>query len=76
MSTTASKHMGLWRGHVGHVWLVWLDGYVGINTYVHTLRWCEHRCERRCELTRCEPQPMKATTIHVSGVCLGIIQTT
>ena len=29
MSTTASKHMGLWRGHVGHVWLVWIDGYVG-----------------------------------------------
>ena len=31
MSTTASKHMGLWGGHVGHVCLVWLDGYVGIQ---------------------------------------------
>ena len=31
MFTTASKHMGLWVGHVGHVWLVWLDGYVGIT---------------------------------------------
>ena len=25
---------------------------------------------------RCGPQPMKATTIHVSGVCLGSIHTT
>ena len=24
--------MVLWGGHVGHVWLVWLDGYVGITT--------------------------------------------
>ena len=35
MSTTASKHMVLWGGHVGHVWLVWLDGYVGIGNPIH-----------------------------------------
>ena len=24
VSAIGSKHMGLWRGHVGHVWLLWL----------------------------------------------------
>ena len=68
MSTTAPKHMGLWGGGRGTCvvglarWLCW---------YYHHIspRWCEHRCERRCELTRYGPQP-------VSGVCLGTIQTT
>ena len=32
MSTTASKHMGLWRGHVGHVQLVWFVYYVCVHT--------------------------------------------
>ena len=27
--------MGLCRGHVGHVWLVWLLGYGGVNPGVN-----------------------------------------
>ena len=34
---TGSKHMGLWRGHVGCVWLVCFVGCVCIIPYVHTI---------------------------------------
>ena len=50
-SVPTSKHMGLCRGHVGHVWWVWLDGYVRIHTSVHTFRGVNNRCEQY----RCEP---------------------
>ena len=77
MSTTASKHTVLWGGHVGHVWLVWLGGYGGITTTCSLRGGVNIGMNvHRCELTRCGPKPMKATTIHVSGVCLGTIQTT
>ena len=32
VSATGSKHMGLWRGHVGHVQLVWFVDYVCVHT--------------------------------------------
>ena len=35
VAATASKHMGLCRGHVGHMWLVWFVGCGGVNTGVN-----------------------------------------
>ena len=34
VAATASKHMGLCRGHVGHMWLVWFIDYGGVNVGV------------------------------------------
>ena len=68
--------MGLCRGHVGHIWLVWFIVLVcvnvGVNTNVHI-----YGCVNVIVHTDgVGPETMKAATAHESGVCPGIIQTT
>lgn len=77
LSPTHPMHKGLCRGHGGSMWWVWLIGYdCWCSQICSHLRSHLSRCERRCEKSPDTHIPKQPSTIHESGVSLGIMQTT